>query len=438
MFKGLASQIAFLKGTLEKLDVEMQVIRGSNNKFKSAVEPFINEKMSDANREQYSRFLNGIWNTWVMKIAESRGLSIEKINEIADSVATYDPDAAAALNMVDGLMYKDELVALLMEKTDVEDEDDLEVISIGKYIRAPKKDVEDEDKTDSWKIKNKVAVIYAAGEIVDGNSRDEQMGGETIARAIKKARQDSTVKAIVLRVNSPGGSALASEVMWRETVLAKKEKPLVVSMGALAASGGYYMSCNADRIFAGPNTLTGSIGVFGLIPYVGDFFTNKMGVTFDGVETNANSSAGFLTKKLTPYQKMRIQQSVDKIYDTFITHVAEGRGLTKAEVDSIGQGRVWTGRDALQLGLVDELGGLNEAIAYAVKAAELEEGDYKLKNYPEEKDPFEELMKEFTGQGANMIAKWQLGEEYKYFKYVQNLTKRSHIQARLPFDMEIR
>jgi protease-4 len=436
LFKGLASELSFFKGTLEKLDVEMQIIRGSNNKFKSAVEPFIYEKMSDANRAQMTRLLNGMWGHWTKNIAESRGLTVEEVNRIADSVATYIPEEAVKTKMIDGLKYRDELVADLMAKVEVEDEDDLEVITIGKYANAskPKKD---DDEKDSWKIKNKVAVVYAAGEIIDGNGGDGKMGGDKIAKAIRKARQDSTVKAIVLRINSPGGSALASEVMWRETVLAKQEKPLVVSMGRLAASGGYYMACHADKIYASPNTITGSIGVFGMIPYVGEFFTNKMGVTFDGVKTNANSDVGILTKKLTPYQMRGIQKGVDKIYDTFITHVSEGRGLTKAEVDSIGQGRVWTGIDALELGLVDELGGLNDAIAHAVKMAELKDGDFKLKNYPEQKDPFEEFLKEMGMQGANAMAEWQLGEEYKYFKYVQNLTKRSTIQARMPFDIEV-
>lgn len=434
MFKGLATELSFFKGTLEKLDVEMQIIRGSNNKFKSAVEPFINEKMSDANREQYTRFLNSIWGVYTKNIAEARGLTVDEVNKIADSVGTYEPIKAVESGMIDGLKYSDEIIASLMAKVDVEDEDDLNMIHIGKYANAPKKK-EGEEK--SWKIKERVAVIYAAGEIVSGKGGDGKMGGETIAAAIKKARQDTNVKAIVLRVNSPGGSALASEVMWRETVLAKKEKPLVVSMGALAASGGYYMSCNADRIFAGPNTLTGSIGVFGMIPYVGEFFTKNMGVTFDGVKTNANADVGILTKKLTPYQHRRIQQGVDKIYDTFITHVSEGRGLTKAEVDAIGQGRVWTGSDALEIGLVDELGGLNDAIAHAAKLANLEEGSYRLKNLPEQKDPFEQMIKEISGQTMASISEWHMGEEYKYFRYIKNLTKREHIQARLPVDFTI-
>lgn len=435
-FAGLSSEIMFYKGALEKMDVEVQVIRGSNNKFKSAVEPFIYDKMSEANREQATKYMTGIWGQWTQNIAESRGLTVERVNQIADSVSTYDPKEALESGMIDGLKYGDEVLAELMSLVEVEDEDDLNMISISKYARAPKK--KDEDDTKSWKIKDKVAIIYAAGDIVSGSSSNGSMGSKTIAAAIKKARKDTTVKAIVLRVNSPGGSALASDVMWRETQLAKAEKPFVVSMGGLAASGGYYIACGAHRIFAGPNTITGSIGVFGMIPYAGEFFTNKLGITFDGVQTNANSDAGSMVKKLTPYQYNRIQKGVDKIYDTFISHVSEGRGLTKAEVDEIGQGRVWTGKDALELGLVDELGGLNDAVAHAVKLAELEEGKYRVKSYPEQKDPFEAFMEELSGKAMTKMFEWQIGEEYKYLKPLQDLTKRETIQARMPYDLVIR
>jgi len=436
MFKGLASEIAFMKGALEKLDIEMQVIRGSNNKYKSAVEPFLNDKMSDANRKQTTQLLGSIWNVWVANIADSRGLTIDEVNMIADSVSTYDPKKAVESGMIDGLKYGDEILTALMDKVEVEDEDDLEMITLNKYLKTSGKSKKKEGK--SWKKKDKIAVVYAAGSITSGKSTKENMGSKTIAAAIKKARMDTSVKAIVLRVNSPGGSALASDVMWRETQLAKEAKPFVVSMGGLAASGGYYIACGADRIFAGANTITGSIGVFGMVPYVGEFFTNKMGVTFDGVKTNANSDVGMLTKKLTPYQYDKIQEGVDKIYGTFLSHVSEGRGLTTAEVDSIGQGRVWTGKDALEIGLVDEIGGLNAAIDHAAKLASLEEGKYRLKNYPErKKQPFEMILEGFADASIDQIVAWKFGQEYSYYKYLKQISDRETIQARMPYDLII-
>lgn len=433
-FKGLMTELSFFKGTLEKLDIEMQIIRGRNNKFKSAVEPFMYDKMSDANRKQVTSFLNSIWGVWLSNISEARNIDIETLNTIADSMQTIMPKDALAANLIDGLLYGDQMMDTLKAKLGIMDSEDIEFVSLNKYTKAPEK--LDKDKPKPWELKDKVAVIYAAGEIRSGKSDAETMGSETIAKAIRKARKDSTVKAIVLRVNSPGGSALASDVMWRETQLAKEAKPFVVSMGGLAASGGYYISCGADRIFAGPNTITGSIGVFGMMPYVGEFFTNKLGVTFDGVTTNANSNAGIMTRRLTPYQYSKIQLSVEKIYDSFTMKVANGRNLTQAEVDSIGQGRVWTGKEALEIGLVDELGGLEDAIAYAADKAGVE--NYRLMNFPEKKDPMEALIKELTGESTQWIMKMKFGEDYKYYKSFKNITENSGVMARMPFDIEIR
>ncbi|UTW64487.1 signal peptide peptidase SppA [bacterium SCSIO 12741] len=432
-FKGLMSELTFFKGALEKLDVEMQIIRGKNNKFKSAVEPFIKDKMSDANREQIDRFLNSIWGVWLSKIAESRDLSVAQLNDIADSLASMGPQNAVDLGMIDGLLYGDEVIDTLMARIDVEEEDDMHLVKLGKYSKAPKKTEEDEAKP--WELNDKVAVVYAAGEIRSGSSSSSVLGSKTIAQAIRKARKDSTVKAIVLRVNSPGGSALASDVIWRETQLAKKEKPFVVSMGGLAASGGYYISCGADRIFAGANTITGSIGVFGMIPYTEEFFSNKLGVTFDGTTTNANSNIGIATRKLTPWQHDKIQESVETVYATFLGRVSDGRGLTVPEVDSIGQGRVWTGKDALERGLVDELGGLNDAIAYAADMANLD--DFRLKSYPEEKDPFETFTEELFNQGKVSIMESYLGDDFKYYQTIQRMKETSGIQARIPFDLTV-
>ncbi|MCB0482333.1 MAG: signal peptide peptidase SppA [Flavobacteriales bacterium] len=433
-FKGLMTELAFFKGTLEKLDVEMQIIRGRNNKFKSAVEPFMYDKMSDANRKQVTSFLNSIWGEWLTNISASRNIDIARLNQIADSMETVMPKDALNAGLLDGLLYSDQVMDTLRGRLGIDAKDEIEFVSLSKYDRAPEKF--DSDKPKPWEMKDKIAVIYAAGEIRSGKSDGETMGSETIAKAIKDARKDSTIKAIVLRVNSPGGSALASDVMWRETQLAKEAKPLVVSMGGLAASGGYYIACGADRIFAGPNTITGSIGVFGMMPYMGEFFKNKFGVTFDGVGTNANSNAGVFSRKLTDYQYTKIQMSVEKIYDSFTMKVANGRGLTQAEVDSIGQGRVWTGKEALEIGLVDELGGLEDAIAYAASKAGI--ANYRLKTFPEKQDPMEALIKGLSGESTELFVKWKFGEDYQYYKSFKTLTENSGILARMPFDLKVR
>lgn len=431
---GLMTELMFFKGMLEKLEVDVQIIRGKNNKFKSAVEPFMYDKMSDANREQLTKLLTTVWGNWTEKIAESRGITVASINEYADSLKMFDPANALEYKLVDGLLFGDQVMDTLKAKLDVEDDDDVNFVSISKYDSAPEKFEDGEKKP--WELKDKIAIIYGAGEIRSGNSDPETMGSKTIAKAIRKARKDSSIKAIVFRVNSPGGSALASDVMWRETQLAKESKPFVVSMGGLAASGGYYVSCDADRIFAGPNTITGSIGVFGMIPNAKDMLNNKLGLTFDGVTTNANSDIGMLTKPLTPFQYGKIQQSVEKVYDTFLGHVSVGRNMTKEEVDAIGQGRVWTGEDALEIGLVDELGGLEDAIAYAAEQAGLE--NYRIKTFPEKKDPFQEFIKELTGESSNLFMKWRLGEFYSAYQMVERLQESDRIQARVPFNLEVR
>lgn len=433
-FNGLMSEIMFFKGLLEKLEVEVQIIRGKNNKFKSAVEPFMYDKMSDANKEQMTKLLSTVWDNWTEKIAASRGISVESLNEYADSLRAFDPANAVAYKLVDGLLFGDQVLDSIRAKVDVETNDDINFISLNKYTKAPEKYEEGAPKP--WELKDKVAIIYGAGEIRSGKSDQETMGSKTIVKAIRAARKDSSIKAIVFRVNSPGGSALASDVMWRETQLAKAAKPFVISMGGLAASGGYYVSAGADRIFAGANTITGSIGVFGMLPNAKKMFNNKLGLTFDGVKTNANSDMGILTKPLTPFQYGKIQQSVEKVYDTFLGHVSEGRNMTKEEVDAIGQGRVWTGEDALELGLVDELGGLNDAIAYAAEQAGLE--NYRIKSFPEKKDAFKEFVKELTGESTNLFMRWKMGDFYSYYQVVDRLQNSERIQARIPFDVEIK
>lgn len=431
-FKGLATKLMFLKGTLDRFDMEVQVIRGKNNKFKSAVEPFLNEHMSDANRTQVETYLFSIWNELLTDIEKTRGVSVAQLNNIADSLLVREPQHAVDLKLIDGLKYRDEVVAELLEKMEVEEEDDLNVVSINEYMKynyIPK------GEKKSYKIKDRVAVIYAEGEIRSGKSSDGTMGSRTISKAIRDAREDENVKAVVLRVNSPGGSALASDVMWRELELTKKEKPLIVSMGNLAASGGYYISCNADRIFADANTITGSIGVFGMIPNVKPFLKKRLSINIDEVKTNDHAGTGDIFGKMDEFEYGVVQHSVEKIYDTFISKVADGRGLTKEQVDAIGQGRVWTGKDALKNGLVDELGGLNKAIAYAVEKAELEE--YKLKELPKKKDPIEEILKQLESSAKAKYMEARFGEFSEYMAQFETIQNMEGIQMRIPYLMQI-
>jgi len=424
--RGLGTQLMFFKNMLEKLDVEVQIIR--HGKFKSAVEPFMLEKMSDSNREQMELILNTSWGSMINKIAGSRNIKTATINELADGIKIQDAKDALKYKFVDGLMYKDELLAELRKKLDLDENEDITSVSLGKYANAKL-------KTEKTKSDNKIAVIYASGNIVSGKGNKDEMGSETISKAIREARLDDDVKAIVLRINSGGGSALASDVMWRETILAKEAKPLVVSMGDVAASGGYYIACAADKILASEKTITGSIGVFGLIPNMKGFFNNKIGITFDAAKTNTHADMMTVFRPLTGEEKDIIQIGVEKIYDDFITKVADGRGMTKQEIDDIGQGRVWVGNDALKIGLVDEIGGLNDAISIAKDLAKVE--NYELENYPKRKDPFEQFIEELSGNMEARFIKAKLGDNYKYYEKMESIGKYSGVMARMPFDIDI-
>jgi len=427
-FKGLAAQIMFFKKAMEKLDIEMQIIRGPNNKFKSAVEPFMYDQMSEANKEQTNIFLSSIWESMVNEIATSRKLSAAQLKTIADSLWSANPNKAMEVGLIDMIAYEDQFKDELMKKVDVTDAKKYNEITFTDYATTV-------HKVDNIKEKRKIAVIYAVGEIVSGEGDDNIIGSDRIAKAVRKARQDSSVKAIVLRVNSPGGSALASEVMWRELVLAKKVKPIVVSMGNYAASGGYYISCMADKIYAEPTTITGSIGVFGMIPNLKNFLNDRLGITFDGVSTNANSAMGGISQPLTPFQRKVIQNSVVDIYTAFINHVAEGRNMTPEQVDAIGQGRVWSGVDAIKIGLVDEIGGLDEAVAEAAKLANID--GYRISERPELKDPLEEMIKKMGGSVKASVIEDELGVSYKYYEYIKKMQTMDGFQTRLPYFIEI-
>jgi protease-4 len=400
---GMYSQLMFYKGLIDKLGLDVSIIRGSNNKFKSAVEPFMYEKMSDANRLQISRIQQVVWQNVLKGISQQRGITVEKLNMLADSAVIKNPKAALDNKMVDELVYRDQVIDVLKKKSGIKDEKKLRLVKVGKYYASFSENVKTHNllvEAAKDKRKNKIAVIYASGEIIDGNGDHETIGSATLCKEIRRARLDNTIKAIVLRIDSPGGSALASEVIWRETELAKKAKPFVVSMGDVAASGGYYIACSADKIYAEPTTITGSIGVFGILPHTERFFKEKLGITFDRVKSNKYSDIGSTTRKMDETEYKIIQEGVDDIYDQFTKRVADGRNLDHALIkDSIGEGRVWMGTDALDLGLVDEIGGLDKAIDEAAKRAKLKE--YSVKNYPEIVDPFEELIERITNTDKN-------------------------------------
>lgn len=425
-FKGLAGNVVFFKGMLDKLEIEAQVIR--HGKFKSAVEPFMNDKMSEASKEQTLTYVNAIWEQMLKGISETRKISREELKTIADNYSVDSPQAAFKLKFVDQLCYKDELIDELKKRVSISNEKDLKIMKFAKYASAS----ENEENSGS---NDKIAVIYASGNIISGEGDDESIGSERISKAIRKARLDEKVKAIVLRVNSPGGSALASDVIWREMVLAKKVKPVVVSMGDVAASGGYYISCAASKIFASPNTITGSIGVFGVIPNTQKFFNNKLGVTFDGVKTNTYADFIPTTRPMSADEKNIITREIENIYTTFITHVAEGRKMEVAQIDSIGQGRVWSGTDAKRIGLVDELGGFEDAVAAAAKLAKLD--DYKLMELPVQKDPFTRILESFSGDNTSVLLKKELGPAYSYYSYLKNMSQIKGIQAMMPYDIEV-
>lgn len=420
---GISSQSMFYKHLLEKLDIEMQIIRPANNKFKSAVEPYFLDEMSDANREQTSVYLNSMWNTICNDISASRNIKVETINKLADDMTLmFDTKAAVDNGFIDELIYKDELLAKLHELTNTPDNKKLNIIKNTQYAKVRPEMMTGEDN---------IAIVYASGQIIDGKGDENEIGSTTLSAALRKARTDKKVKAIVMRVNSPGGSAVASEVIRREVELAAKEKPVIVSMGNYAASGGYWISSTADYIFADPNTLTGSIGVFGTIPNLKGFLNDKIGLTFDEVKTNKNADFGSLSKPLTPYQMTMMQKHVTETYDNFITLVSETRGLRKTFVDSIAQGRVWSGTDALEIGLVDELGGIDKAIAYAADKAGLT--SYSIKEFPKQVDPLENLFKTETQEYyTKAVMKNNLGASYKYLEAIENISRIEGIQALMP------
>lgn len=425
LLKGYAFQIMFYKGLLDKLDVDVQVIR--HGQFKSAVEPYILDKMSEANNKQMTVLVNSLWSSLSKDIATSRGISVERLNQIVDNLSCFSPDSALRMKLIDQLAYSGDMERMLKNKVAVGENEKLSLVSISNYVKTIKNDS---------KASNKIAVVYAVGEIRDGKGdNDAGIFSDSFIKEFRKAYKDKDIKAIVLRVNSPGGSAMASENIWREIALAKKAgKVVVTSMGDYAASGGYYISCNSDYIIAQPNTLTGSIGVFGMVPSFQKALQNKLGITIDGVKSNQHSD--FMTgfRAMDESELAVMQNMVEQTYGLFTKRVADGRKMKVAEVDSIGQGRVWAGKDAIAIGLVDKLGSLDDAIAKAAELAKV--SNYKLVYYPQQKSFFEKL---FTAKDdeVEMAMKSKLGELYFMYQGLNQILSREGVQARMPMEITI-
>jgi protease-4 len=424
IFNGMYSEVTFFKEALEKLGIEMQIIR--HGKFKGAVEPFFLNKLSAENKEQISVYLNSLWNQYLTGIAESRKISKDELNHIADDFLVKKAEDAKAYKLVDELAYKDQVLTDIRKRLGKGENDKIEFVSMAKYANA--------DEGAEGEGKDRIAVIYANGDINSGNGGEDQIGSEGLSEVIRKVRLDDKIKAIVLRVNSPGGSALASDIIWREVMLAKAAKPVVVSMGDVAASGGYYIACAADSIFAQPNTITGSIGVFGLLPNVSKLMNEKLGIHTDGVKIGKYSDLGKIDRALTADEMAIMQKYVDETYDQFISRVAAGRKMDKTKVDELGQGRVWTGADAKRLGLVDRLGSMKDAMDCAARMAKLT--NYKVRSYPKQKDPLENLMKSFSGDGEAYFAQKELGEYYTLYQQFKTIKNASGIQARMGYWIE--
>jgi protease-4 len=426
-WNGLSTTLFFLKGALEKLQIEPQIFYAG--KFKSATEPLRAYKMTEPNRLQTSVYLNDLYSHILLAAKDKSKLDTTKLHELANTGAIQTASEAARFNLIDGVRYDDEVKTEIIKHLHIDPTDKINFISLGKYAKAV-------DYTPN--SGSRIAIIYAEGEITDGKSREGQIGSDDYRLLIRKARLDKNIKAIVFRVNSPGGSALASEEIWREITMAKKEKPVVVSFGDVAASGGYYISCNADSIFAQPNTITGSIGVFGIIPNMQKFMNNKLGITFDGVKTGPFADMPSAVRPLNDAEKQFVQNSIDTIYTTFKQRVAEGRRLPLQVVDSIAQGRVWTGERAKQIGLVDRLGNIDDAVRCAARMAKVKE--YRLKEYPEKKNFLERFLKSYTDDVKTKAIREEIGEEqYTLLQQLRNIRNMVSVpQARLPFELQVR
>ncbi|MBN8876077.1 MAG: signal peptide peptidase SppA [Sphingobacteriales bacterium] len=426
-WSGYSVEYLFLKGTLEKLDIEPQIFYAG--KFKSATEPLRSDKMTEANKLQTTVWLNDLYSDLLLKTAAVRNMDTATLHQLANEGKIQTAKDAADNKLVDGVRYDDEVKDEIKAKLGIDKYEKINFITVSTYLAS--------GAIQSAKGE-KIALIYAEGDIVDGRSDQGTIGSENYRTLIRKARLDKTIKAIVFRINSGGGSSLASENIWRELSLAKKEKPVVVSFGDVAASGGYYIGCGADSIFALPTTITGSIGVFGIIPNMEGFFKNKAGITFDGVKTGQYADAGAFYRPLNDNEKKMMQASVDLIYAQFKQRVAEGRKRDTAYIDSIAQGRVWTGKRAIELGLVDRFGGLQDAVQCAARMAGLKE--YKVSEFPEPRNLMDEILGKKDPMNYAGKMKQEIGEDnYAIYQELKRVKEMSNgVQARLPFRFVIR
>lgn len=429
-FRGLSSEVLFFKDLQENSGVKMEVIR--HGKYKSAVEPFLSNTMSPENRQQISELLLSIWDTYLEDIGESRSMTKDQLNSYADNLATRTPELALENNFVDALAYMDQYTKAMKEELGLSEDQGLNRINILDYAEYT-------SKTRQSNPNNRIAVIYAQGEIGFGKGNDNYIGQDIMFKSLKTAREDDRIKAIVLRINSPGGMAITSDIIWREIQVTKQIKPVIVSMGDLAASGGYYMAVAGDKIFAEPSTITGSIGVFATLPNISSLADN-WGINAEQVNTNENATAYSVFEPVTEDFKAYMKTGIEDFYQTFLRKVADGRSMTVAEVDSVAQGRVWTGNQALDKGLVDEIGGLNEAIEYAANTTGID--SYSIENYPVYETSVEELLRGLSGFGfaesKEEILKKELGEEfYKVMQQLKAVGNKKGMQARLPFEISI-
>jgi len=434
MLQGLGGTVYFYKNTLDKIGIKPEIIKVG--KYKSAIEMFTRTEMSNEDRQQTEAYLNSLWGTMLEGISESRAIPVDSLNWLADHLQYRTTQQEKEFGLYDGICYEDEMLQILKTKCGLKADDKLNFASLSDYqkVSLPKKEV--------YTGKDKIAVIYATGEI--NMEQSNSTIGPELAQIIRKIREDKNVKAIVMRVNSPGGSALTSDIIWHEVQLASQAKPFIVSMGNVAASGGYYISCAADTILADPTTLTGSIGIFGLLFSGEKLYNDKLGITQSVVKTNEHSDFGnsyplpvpISTRPLSAYEKNVYQNFIEAGYETFLNRVAQGRHMTRDEVHEVAQGRVWTGKDALKVGLVDMLGGLEDAIAIAANKAGLEK--YKIAEYPVEKNPLAEIFGDFSGNLRARILQKELGENYALYNNIKTLTQTQQgILARMPYDLQI-
>lgn len=429
-FKGLATEVLYFKDLQEKSGIKMEVVR--HGKYKSAVEPFLSNSMSDENRTQIQELIASIWESMVDEMAVSRNSTSENLNIIADTLGGRTTEYAVASGLIDGTFHFDEYEELLREKVGFSEGEDLNYVKFEDYAKVASR-----EKLNTGS--DKIAVIYAQGEIYYGEGDKEYIGQDLINRSLRKARESDAVKAIVLRVNSPGGNALTADIIWREIERTKAVKPVVVSFGNLAASGGYYIGVGGDKIFAEPTTITGSIGVFGTIPNINELAAD-MGINAEQVGTNKNSVDYSLFEPMSDTFRKVVKEGVERTYDTFLQRVAEGRNMTTEEVNEIAQGRVWSGADAVQIGLVDELGDLSDAIATAAELAELEQ--YGIRKYPKYESDFDKFMEDFGGAKTKLMTSFLQeeigGEAYSVLKELKQMTQQKGIQARMPFTLNMK